>query len=178
MVSEDGESKDNESVILSCSVEESPLTSVEVRGIVDRVTPAAGKRNQHSEEDSVGMECGWKQVGDWEGWMTCRVYYVNGSHSITVNTVDENGRLCEIGTLTGHSKAVNALCCNDELRLLASCDEDVLLLWDTDSQCIVHQFRNVLTSLPLHCSIVSSVFSGSGLFFARAPVRAKSTAGT
>ena len=35
MVSEDGESKDNESVILSCSVEESPLTSVEVRGIVD-----------------------------------------------------------------------------------------------------------------------------------------------
>ena len=66
MVSEDGESKDNESVILSCSVEESPLTSVEVRGIVDRVTPAAGKRNQHSEEDSVGMECGWKQVGDWE----------------------------------------------------------------------------------------------------------------
>lgn len=56
MVSEDGESKDNESVILSCSVEESPLTSVEVRGIVDRVTPAAGKRNQHSEEDSVGME--------------------------------------------------------------------------------------------------------------------------
>ena len=110
--------------------------------------------------------------------MTCRVYYVNGSHSITVNTVDENGRLCEIGTLTGHSKAVNALCCNDELRLLASCDEDVLLLWDEDSQRIVHQFRVVLTSLPLHCSIVSSVFSGSGLFFARAPARAKSTAGT
>ena len=115
---------------------------------------------------------------DWEDSMTCRVYYVNGSHSITVNTVDENGRLYETGTLTGHSKAVSALRCNDELRLLASCDEDSLLLWDTESRRIVHQFRAVLASRSLHCSIVSSVFSGSGLFFARVPARAKSTAGT
>ena len=35
MVEVDDELQDNESVILSCSVEESPLASVEVRLIVD-----------------------------------------------------------------------------------------------------------------------------------------------
>lgn len=110
--------------------------------------------------------------------MNCRVFYVNSSHSIAVNTINGDGRLCRMGTLAGHSKNVRALSYSDERRLLASCDEEELLFWDMDSRCLVRQLRIVTALLFLHRSHTSSVFSGSGPFFALVPARAISIAGT
>lgn len=102
---------------------------------------------------------------------------MNTSHAITINSVDGEGCLCTVGTLAEHSKTVNALSYNEERHLLASCDDDCLLVWDLNSQSILLRFEIVILSSSLHSSPTSSVFSGSDLFFAQDPALAKSIAG-
>ena len=68
-----------------------------------------------------------------------RLFYVNASFSIVMLRQSTENRFEYDGVLEGHSSSVSSLCYNETKRVLVSCGQDDILVWDVDHHSLIKQ---------------------------------------